>query len=284
MERYEAKAQGGRAQRRDRKPEWECSADRCGKRTFVFDRESGERSWQCRRCGKWLDMSKDAYVDEGGQRSWWPNELLTRPPCDDQPTGARRKPPQWPGTQKQQQQQQQQQQQPPARPFTAKEQLKNATDGGLPEWILEELRAQVSQEEEAARQQRPIGQRLDSARASLKKAVEKAERAEWELDGVHQRLAQAKEEVEEWHAAVEALTVEAACAREVTELAPIAETMEMMLEAVESTWSGGTGIPQKLHQALSATRACLEQMRSPSREPAQARAAVGVKEEPEDAA
>ena len=261
--------------RGNRKPEWECSGPKCGKRTFVIDRDTRARTSQCRRCSKPLDMTKDGYIDETGKRTWWPTELLA--PADHFSAGFAKRPPRHTVSP------------PPGKPLSAKEQLKRATESGLDEWILDELRGQIAADEEQARQQRPLGQRLDNARASLKKAVERAEKAEDAVEAAQRQLEEAAEDVNQWHAQVQAFTVEAACTGEMNDMAPIAETMELLARAVESTWlaqhpqgCGASAIPKSLNDALNATRECLAQLRGPPREEEQRREAVQVKQEADD--
>ena len=233
-----------RAEEGKRIPEWQCSAKDCAKRTFVWTR-GGELSQECRnpRCQKPVDQAKDDYINEWGQKSAWP--ALCK----------RMKPPQnknySPGSQLN----------------AARKQVQTAIREGFPPNVLELMQADVTRMEREEREHRPLGQRLDQSRAQLRRAVEAAEQADDTLRQAQLDMADAAEEVENWHAEVQKLTFEARLLDRPTQtdirskISPIVQQLAVLAQAVEATWlQQGGPPPDRLTGALKASHELIEEL------------------------
>ena len=74
---------------------------------------------------------------------------------------------------------------------------------------MEHYERHVAVEEDEHTRQQPLGQRLDSSRASLEQAVERSEKAERAVEVAQQQLEEAAAEVKQRHAQVLLYKVEA---------------------------------------------------------------------------
>ena len=236
---------GSKAERGQRYPEWQCSARGCDKRTFVWQR-NGEPSSCCRRCHKTLDPTLDKYINEYGQHTEWPASFLKQ----NAPPAAYSA-----GTQLTQ----------------ARKQLATAEREGFPTAVLDMIREDIRKLEEAEREDRPLGQRLDQARAQLRKAVDRAEQAEEELSQAQQAMAEAEEEVQRWHAEVQKLTAEAASIKtgrtaDQSMIRSLVSQLASLSQAAEATWTDRPA-PDRLATVLQASNELIADMTAMQQQP-----------------
>ena len=242
LRKHAQKEKGKRADQGKRYPEWQCSAAGCDKRTFVWQ-INGELSTECRRCSKPLDMNYDAYIDEWGQKVPWPASLkkekrkLVQAP--------------WP--------QSGSTYSPGSQLSAARKQLQTAIKEKFPEPVLALMRKDIERLEKEERETRPLGQRLDQARAQLRKAVDHAEACEEAMLQAQADMQEAEEAVQAWHAEVQKLTAEARMIDGPTlairsTVAPLVSQLLSLARAVEATWAATDGPPpEQLTRSLQAS-------------------------------
>ena len=253
--RLQTKAESARASRGARKPEWQCGS--CSRTNYL-------EKWTCRGtdCNKARDPAKDTYINEWGQRAWWPAEH-GKPKQSTSPPPA-------PGPQA------------PANPASPspqqklthlRKELQQAEQNAWDEETITFMRERVRKLEETTEASRPIGQRLDSKRAALRRACDRTEKAMTAVAAWKKELLEAKTEVQTLEREVTVLTQEAGRDRPSAGIPggkriilTLAQTLENLAGAVERSWTPPgqqqtqDAIPAHLSGALQATHSMLAEL------------------------
>ena len=148
-----------------RAPEWQCAA--CKTPSF-FSRDTCP-------CGKQRDVKHDDNINEWSQTVAWPQQgggssgdgahIVNKPKGAAQALAL------------------------------ARQQLAQAKASALPEACIRVLENEAQKEEAAMKQAQPLGQKMDHARARLRRAVESGEKAMQALQKAQENFEQAQQEV-----------------------------------------------------------------------------------------
>ena len=139
--------------------------------------------------------------------------------------------------------------------------LASAQSAGFPAEILQMLQAEVEQKRKAKSDSRPLGARIDSAKARVARAANALEKSAKLLATATERVESAERECSEADAELVRLTAEAADSADfmdATEEAQITAKEDMgkalfaVLQAVEQTWvpAANGAVPEKLASVL----------------------------------
>ena len=236
--RYAWNGQWPRAQAGQRLEEWECCT--CGVRNYL-DKP------RCRGCSKGVHQGADIFINSFGKIASWPKttQVLAHRPSLANPQES--------STQKAGALQQ------------ARQQLQQARSAQFPEDVISMLQTRVAGLERVQKAAKPLGQRLDSARADLAKAVSKAEKAETQLEKARDRFTEAQEELMTAHALFITLSQETAAqppclSGEAQFTSQLVASLESLMQTVESSWTPNPSQPppDRLVNAIQESRSILQ--------------------------
>ena len=143
----------------------------------------------------------------------------------------------------------------------ARQKLQSATTADLPESCITILQEQVRQEEEAMKRARPLGQKLDQARAGFKRAVKAGEKALKNVGKAQKIFAAAQEEVVQAQMDLEKLDGGAPMPILAGPQVNVSlfKTLDSLTGAVERLWSPDAGQPpEHLVRLIQESRALVQ--------------------------
>ena len=142
---------------------------------------------------------------------------------------------------------------------------KAACEAGMPQSLLDELLSQVEARKAERDAEKPIGTRLNSARARLQRATTRGAKAKAAMEEATEKFQEAMKELTEANAELQELMMGSIAPEASTGgsdvVFPMAAAMEQLLQTVERSWAPGMQQTDSLAEAVHNGRKVLEHVR-----------------------